>query len=266
MSTTLARSRASRAANSVGVFDEPPAARKTRSAPRSARRLQDRPLDELDPAVVGPGASQGTGLFGQPAPLGHHVDADDLHAGRHQQPHDQLSHQTESDDAGDVADLDVTLSDTLQRDGSDGGERGMLGCHRVGNRDAQVRRNPVALGVKGELVAGAGDELARGRSRSPLHPPRRRSRRSEYPSGVSESRRPIAFLYAVTGPCCWAMSRTASPGPGAHGPCRSATSWTRPPSSSRCRSISARTASARARRQEHISASARRARPSSPER
>ena len=161
MSTTLARSRASRAANSVGVVGRTPCSEEDPIGPQSAGRLQDRPLDELDPAVVGPGASQGTSLFGQPASLGHHVDADDLDAGRHQQPHDELSHQTESDDAGDVADLDVTLSDTLQRNGSDGGESGVFGRHRVGNGDAQVLRNPVHFGMKGELTAGAGDELAR---------------------------------------------------------------------------------------------------------
>jgi hypothetical protein len=35
-----------------------------------------------------------------------------------------------------------------------------MGRHAIGYRHAQVKRHPVELGVQGELVTGAGDELA----------------------------------------------------------------------------------------------------------
>jgi hypothetical protein len=46
-------------------------------------------------------------------------------------------------------------------DRPDGGEGGVLGQDILRDRHTQVDRNPVVLGVQGELIAGRGDDLAR---------------------------------------------------------------------------------------------------------
>ncbi len=72
----------------------------------------------------------------------------------------KLAHQPEADHASDVAELHLRLAHTLKRDGADRAESGELRRHAVRHRDAEIHRNPVQLGMKGELVTSAGDDLS----------------------------------------------------------------------------------------------------------
>ena len=158
MSTIRARSRASFTAASTGPLVLPPADRNTWSAPRPlvilASSASTLSRSSGDPQATAPD------FLRQPAALGHRVDADRLDAGRREQPDDELADQAEADDGGGLAELDLAAPHALHRDGGNGGERGVLGQHPVGDRRAQVDRHPVVVGVQCLLIAGAGDELA----------------------------------------------------------------------------------------------------------
>ena len=54
----------------------------------------------------------------------------------------------------------LRLTDALHRDRADRAECRELRRHAVRHRHAQIHRHPVPLGMKGELIAGAGHELA----------------------------------------------------------------------------------------------------------
>ncbi len=160
MSTTRARSRASLAAASTGPLDDPPAARSTWSAPRPPVISAERLLERLHALVGGRGAQHRAGLLGQPAAVVEHVEPDDADAGGDQEPDHELTDEAEADDAGGVAELDLGAPHAVHGDRPDGGEGGMLGRDSPRDGDAQVRRDPVVLGVQGVLVAGRRDDLA----------------------------------------------------------------------------------------------------------
>ena len=157
MSTIRARSRASFTAASTGPLLLPPADRNTWSAPRPlvifASSASTVSRSSGDPAA-------GARLLREPAPVGHRVDADRLHAGRDEQPDHELADQAEADDGGRLAELDLGAAHAVHGDRCHGGERGVFWRHAVGDRRAEVDRHPVVLGVQRLLVAGAGDELA----------------------------------------------------------------------------------------------------------
>ena len=179
MSTTVARSRASRAASSTGWLEEPPATRKIRSAPSPPEALDSACSTAATPVVVGRRAQQGAGLLGQPATVLVGIEADHPHPGGHEQLDDQLPDQAQADDARGVPDLDVALADALQGDGAHGGEGGQLGRDAVGHRHAEIGRHPVDLGVERELVAGARHELTDRELLGPLARPPRTTPASE---------------------------------------------------------------------------------------
>ena len=168
MSTTVARSRARRAANSTGWFEEPPATRNTRSAPSPPGGLRQRLLHRGRALVVRRRAQQGARLLGQPASVLVGIEPDHLDAGGHEQLDDQLPDQAQPDDARGIPDLDVALANTLQGDRTHGGEGGQLGRHAVGHRHAEIGRYPIDLGVEGELVPGARHELTDSELLSPF--------------------------------------------------------------------------------------------------
>ncbi len=158
MSTIRARSLASFTAASTGPLVLPPADRNTWSAPRPlvilASSASTLSRSSGDPQATAPD------LLGQAAAGRHRVDADRLHAGRREQPDDQLADQPEADDGGGLAQLHLGPAHALHGDGRHRGERGVLGQHPVGDGRAQVHRDPVVLGVQRLLVPRAGDQLA----------------------------------------------------------------------------------------------------------
>ena len=126
------------------------------------------PAPTQQPVVVRRRAQQGAGLLGQPATVLVGVETDHLDPGGHEQLDDQLPDQAQADDARRVPDLDVALTDALQRDRAHGGESGQLGRDAVGHRHTEIGRHPVDLGVKGKLVPGARHELTDSELLGPL--------------------------------------------------------------------------------------------------
>ena len=55
------------------------------------------------------------------------VEPDDAHASGDQQPDHELADETETDDAGGIAELGLGAADALHGDGPDSGEGGVLG-------------------------------------------------------------------------------------------------------------------------------------------
>ena len=76
-----------------------------------------------------------------------------------EEPYYELTDEPEPDHTRGLTKRDLGAPDALHGDGSDRGERGVLGGNTVRYRDAQVRRYPVHLRVQGELVARGGDHL-----------------------------------------------------------------------------------------------------------
>ncbi len=145
---------------------------------------QERLSTAARPSSSGAAHKHRAGLLGQPAALGHDVEADHLHARGHEQAHDELAHQAQADDTGGVADLGVALAHALHGDGADGGEGGEARASTAsGTATQRLVGTQLQLGVKGELVAGAGDDLARENSSAPA-PTSTTTPASEYPSGV----------------------------------------------------------------------------------
>ena len=160
MSTTWARSRASRAAASTGPLDDPPAARNTWSAPRPPDISASACWTASMPSSVGAAHSVGAGLLGRPAALLEHVQPGDPDPRGDQEPDHQLADQAEADDAGGVAELDLGPPHPVHGDGAHGGEGGVLGQDPLGDHGAQVGRDPVVLRVQRVLVARGRDQLA----------------------------------------------------------------------------------------------------------
>ena len=168
MSTTVARSRARRAATSAGSLETPPATRNTRSAPSPPDTLARACLDRGQ-TLRRPGRRHSTApAFSASAQRSATTSRPDhLDPRGDEQADDELADQPQADDTRGVTDLGVALAHTLHGDGSDGGEGGQAGVDRIGHRHAEVRRHPVDLGMEGELVARAGDDLAPENSSAP---------------------------------------------------------------------------------------------------
>ena len=160
MSTTRARSLASRAAVSTGALEDPPAARNTWSAPRPPVISSSDAWMAAMPSSVRCRAPDRAGLLGQPAALLDHVEPDDADPRGDEETDHELADEAEADDARRVAELDFGAPHAVHRDRPHRGEGGVLGRDAPRDRRAQVDRNPVVLGVQGVLVARRRDELA----------------------------------------------------------------------------------------------------------
>ena len=91
-----------------------------------------------------------------------HVETDDPYAGRHEQLNDELTDEAEPDHARGLTELNLGGRTPCIAIAPTGRERGMFRRHTVGDRDAEVARNPVDLGVEGVVVPRARDQLADG--------------------------------------------------------------------------------------------------------
>jgi hypothetical protein len=131
-------------------------------APETLAGVERDRLHQGDAVRRGTGAGKSSGLLGHPAPRLDHVEADDLDPGGHEQPHDELTDQAETDDACHLAQLRLRATYALHGDGTHGREGGLLRGDPVRNAHAEVHRHPVELGVQGELVAGRGDDVSHG--------------------------------------------------------------------------------------------------------
>ena len=160
MSTTRARSLASLAAVSTGALEDPPAARKTWSAPRPAEISSSERSDGRHTLVGRCRAQHRAGLLGQPAALLDHVEPDDTDSRGDEETDHELADEAEADDARRVAELDFGAPDAVHGDRPHRGEGGVLGRDAPRDRCAQVDRDPVVLGMQGVLVARRRDKLA----------------------------------------------------------------------------------------------------------
>jgi hypothetical protein len=105
-------------------------------------------------------AADRAGLLGAPAAVLDDVQPGHPHAGGGQEPHRQLAHQSQADDARRVAELDLAAPHPVHGDRPHRREGGMLGGHPAGHRGAQIDRDPVVLGMQGVLAACRRDQLA----------------------------------------------------------------------------------------------------------
>ena len=128
--------------------------------PATAGDLGERPLDRVDAVADGRGAQRRPGLLGQPAALLDHVEPDDTDPGRDQQADHQLADQAEADDAGRVAQAGPRHAARRASRWRRRWRRRRARAGPLGDRGAQVGRDPVVLGVQRVLVARRRDQLA----------------------------------------------------------------------------------------------------------
>jgi hypothetical protein len=87
-----------------------------------------------------------------------------------------LSDQTHPDDGDTLTQTEISLAETMQRDGTQCRERSVYQVDTLWNRDAQIRRHSKDLGVR-RLFAAAGNEITgtdvANLSPDSLHAPRR---------------------------------------------------------------------------------------------
>jgi hypothetical protein len=117
-------------------------------------------------------------LRGQRAARGRQVHADDAAAGRPQQLHGEQAEQAQADHADGLTQLRAGLAHTLQGDGPQRGESGLVQADLVGDVRGQVARHVDDLGVDRVAAARAGHAIAgceaRGARAHGQHDPGRR--------------------------------------------------------------------------------------------
>ena len=119
-------------------------------------------FDAVDAVGVGRGGRDGAGALRESASVRHHVEPDHPYTGRDEQLNDELADEAEPDHARSLTELDFGAPHCVHGDRSDGRERGMFRRDTIGDRDAEVARNPVDLRVEGMVVPCACHQLSNG--------------------------------------------------------------------------------------------------------
>jgi NADPH-dependent 2,4-dienoyl-CoA reductase/sulfur reductase-like enzyme len=107
----------------------------------------------------GDGTDARASRFGRTATIGHDIYSNDTNARTSQQANEDLSDQSETDNACGLAQSDISLTQSLESNRANGGERGLIQPDAGRNRHAHHFGHPIVLGVKSVLVAGTGDCL-----------------------------------------------------------------------------------------------------------